>query len=468
MKMGTKSLRGRLMARLAIPLLGLILIDTGISYVFAYRFTNSAYDHWLLDSARSLAAQIKAEGGQPTLRLPREAIEVFEWDEHDRIVYKVANESGQLIIGEAGLASPEPPKEIQRPVFFDGQFEGAPIRGVVIRARPSGTPEPVLIVVAETLKKRNYLATEIIAIALIPQVLLLLSAALLIWSGVTGGLRSLVQVSNDLARKDHRDLSPVPTGDLPREIRPIIVKTNELFDRLAVAMRAQRTFIADAAHQLRTPLAALKLQVESLAREALAPPLRRRIELLRHASDRTIHLSQQLLTLARAEPGFNLEESFVAVDLTQVARETGERWVVKALDAGIKLELDAPASPVMIAGDPTLLSEVVSNLIDNAIRHAPASPTITIRVCSAPDPALIVEDGGPGIAPAATSHIFERFYRASASANEGTGLGLAIVKEIVIAHGGSVSLETRPQFAGTRLTARFVALAPPSGLVPRL
>ncbi len=457
--MTTTSLRGRLLARLAIPLLFLIVLDTGISYLFAYRFANTAYDHWLLDSARSLAAQVKAEEGQATLRLPKEAIEVFEWDELDRIVYKVANNAGQLIIGHAGLDIPEPPKEIQQPMYFNGIFEDAPIRGVVIRARPAGTSEPVFIAVAETLKKRNVLTAEIIVIALIPQMLLLLSAALLIWSGVAGGLRSLIHISTQLDRKDHRDLSPVPIGDIPREIRPIIVKMNELFERLTVALHAQRKFIADAAHQLRTPLAALKLQVESLEREPLSAQLRPRIESLRHASDRTIHLAQQLLTLARAEPGANPDQSFTPVDLAQIARETGERWVLKCLDAGIELELDAPDTPIMIAGDSTLLSELVSNLIHNALRHAPGTTAITIRVGEMPQPSLVVEDTGPGIPVEATSRVFERFYRANASANEGTGLGLAIVQEIVLAHRGSVSIDTRPQYPGTRVTARFIALA---------
>ncbi|MFM9885685.1 MAG: sensor histidine kinase [Burkholderiales bacterium] len=457
--MTTASLRGRLLARLAIPLLFLIVLDTGISYLFAYRFANAAYDHWLLDSARSLASQAKVEDGQATLRLPKEAIEVFEWDELDRIVYKVANDTGQLIIGHGGLDIPEPPKEIQHPMYFNGMFEGAPIRGVVIRARPVGTSEPVFVAVAETLRKRNTLTAEIIVIALIPQVLLLLSAALLIWSGVAGGLRSLVHISTQLERKDHRDLSPVPIGDVPREIRPIMVKMNELFDRLTVALHAQRKFIADAAHQLRTPLAALKLQVESLEREPLSAELRPRIESLRHTSDRTIHLAQQLLTLARAEPGANPDQSFKPVDLAQIARETGERWVLKVLDAGIELELDAPDTPILIAGDSTLLSELVSNLIHNAMRHAPETPTITIRVGAMPAPWLVVEDAGPGIPVEATGRIFERFYRAGAAANEGTGLGLAIVQEIVLAHGGSVSIETRPLYSGTRVTARFVALS---------
>ncbi len=457
---GTNSLRGRLLARLAIPLLLLIGVDTGISYLFAYRFANSAYDYWLLDSARSLASQTKVDSGQAILRLPKEAIEVFEWDEHDRIFYKVANEAGALILGHRGLAVPEPSRDVQRPTYFDGVFEAVPIRGVVIRANPAGSLEPVVIAVAETLNKRHALATEIIAIALIPQVLLLLSAALLIWSGVTGGLRSLVQVSNALGRKDHRDLSPVPTEGVPREIRPIIVKTNELFEWLAIALRAQRKFIADAAHQLRTPLTALRLQVESLEREPLTPALRERMESLRHASDRTIHLAQQLLTLARAEPGFNLGQTFVALDLATVAREAGERWVIKALDAGVALELEAPPRPVMMMGDPTLLSEMVSNLIDNAIRHAPGTATITIRIGSDPAPTLIVEDAGPGIPPEAAGHVFERFYRGSGrAASDGSGLDLAIVREIVQAHGGSVSIDTRPVFTGTRITAQFVALA---------
>ena len=454
------SLRRRLLARLAIPLLALIAADAGLSYVFALRFANSAYDHWLLDSARSLGAQVKAEGGQATLRLPKEALEVFEWDERDRIVYKVSSEAGELIIGQRSLAVPEPPRELQHPAFFEGEFERETIRGVVIRAKPSGIHEPVVIAVAETLHKRNSLAAEILAIVLVPQVLLLLAAALLIWSGITAGLRSLVHVSLDLARKDHRDLSPVPMRDVPQEVQPIIARTNELFGRLAEAMHAQRKFIADAAHQLRTPLSALKLQIESLERERLPEEIRSRIVSLKHAGGRAIHLAQQLLTLARAEPEFDPQRSFADVDLVGVARDVGEQWIPKALEAGVELVLDAPDSPVNLRGDPTLLSELVSNLIDNALRHGRDTRTITLRISGTPRPSLAVEDAGPGIPPQAKDRVFDRFYRVDARSGEGTGLGLAIVKEIVSAHGGTVSIETRPQFAGTRVHAVFPGTAP--------
>jgi len=454
------SLRRGLLARLAIPLLALIVADAGLSYVFALRFANSAYDHWLIDSARSLAAQVKAEGGQATLRLPREALEVFEWDERDRIVYKVSSVTGELIIGQRSLAVPEPSRELQHPAFFEGEFEREPIRGVVIRAKPSGIREPIVIAVAETLHKRKSLAADILAIVLVPQVLLLLAAALLIWSGITAGLRSLVQVSLDLARKDHRDLSPVPMRDVPQEVQPIIARTNELFGRLEEALHAQRKFIADAAHQLRTPLSALKLQLESLERERLPEEIRGRIASLKNAGGRAIHLAQQLLTLARAEPEFDPQRSFADVDLVSVARDTGERWIPKALEAGVELVLDAPDSPVRLTGDPTLLSELVSNLIDNALRHGRDTRTITVRISGTPRPSLAVEDAGPGIPPQAKDRVFDRFYRADAGSGEGTGLGLAIVKEIVSAHGGTVSIETRPQFAGTRVLAVFPAVAP--------
>jgi signal transduction histidine kinase len=291
-------------------------------------------------------------------------------------------------------------------------------------------------------------------------VLLLLAAALLIWSGITAGLRSLVHVSLDLARKDHRDLSPVPMRDVPQEVQPIIARTNELFGRLAEAMRAQRKFIADAAHQLRTPLSALKLQLESLEQERLPEEIRGRIVSLKHVGGRAIHLAQQLLTLARAEPEFDPQRSFTDVDLVSVARDTGEQWIPKALEAGVELVLDAPDSPVSLRGDPTLLSELVSNLIDNALQHGRDTRTITLRVSGTPRPSLAVEDAGPGIPPQAKDRVFDRFYRADARSGEGTGLGLAIVKEIVSAHGGAVSIETRPQFAGTRVHAVFPAAAP--------
>lgn len=449
------SLRRHLITRLAYPLLTLMLIDAGFSYYFALQFANSAYDYWLLDSARSLAAQVKSVDGRASLNLPKEALEVFEFDVRDRVVYQVAYESGALILGQRGLLITKPAQGAREPSFFETTFEREPVRGVALRATPAGVSEPITIAVAETLHKRQGLAAEILIIVLVPQLLLILSAAMLIWSGVTVGLRSLTQVSNELENKGHRDLTAIPTTGIPEEIRPIIAKVNELFGRLNTALFAQRKFIADAAHQLRTPLAAVKLQAENLERQPAPQAVRDQLGALKRATDRAAHLTQQLLTLARAEPEFNPERHFIDIDLVQVVRDAGERMIPEALNVGVELVLVAPDTPVMIKGDPTLVSELVSNLVDNALRYGLGTETVQLQIDCEPEPCITVEDHGAGIASDEIHRVSERFYRSATQTTEGTGLGLAIVKEIAESHGGSISLESRPQFPGLRVRVAF-------------
>lgn len=457
------SLRRHLIVRLSIPLLVLMLIDAGLSYHFALGIARSAFDHWLLDSARSLAAQATTVSGRPALQLPKEALDVFEFDLRDRVLYQVAMESGEVILGEWALRIEKPASASANPAFFESTFNGEPIRGVAVYARPQGADQSLTVAVAETMRKRRDLAAEILLIALVPQLILIACAGMLIWSGVTGGLHSLGRIADALEAKGPRDMSAVPSADVPAEVKPIIGKVNELLSRLTHAMAGQRKFIADAAHQLRTPLAALKLQAENLAHLPASPELRESVDALRRTSARATHLAQQLLTLARAESGVVTVGTVVDADLVEIARECADRHVEAALAAGIELVLDAPARPVMLRGDPTLLGELVLNLLDNAIRYGKGTDTVTVRIEPGPPIAVSVEDHGPGVSREEMPLLLQRFYRGASNAGEGTGLGLAIVREIAEGHGGVIELRSRPEFAGFSVRAVFArSLQPPA------
>ena len=334
-------------------------------------------------------------------------------------------------------------------------MDGATVRGVVIRLRVTGATQDVRIAVAETLQKRQFLAREILAIVLLPQFVLLACTGLLVWSGVTAGLTSLRRVSRDLEGKDHRDLAPVVMEDVPQEIRPIIDRLNELLNRVASMLRHQRNFIADAAHQIRTPLAAVKLQVESLARDDPPARLKPQIEALGRATDRAVHLSQQLLTLARAEPAHNPRDAFIDVELAEIVRASAGPLLPRALQAGMTAEFIASPEHIVMRGDPILLGELVSNLVDNAIRYGRGGTTIIVRLTASPTVTLAVEDDGPGIPLDAIDRVFDRFFRSDQSTPGGTGLGLSIVKEIAETHSAVASIRTRPQFPGTCVVVSF-------------
>ncbi len=450
-----RSLRQRLLRRLLPGLVLLITLGAAFSYFLALGFANQAYDRWLLDSARSLATQVKKQDGKPVFDLGPQAYEVFEWDELDKTYYRVASAAGAVIAGYADL--PVPAGTRDEPLFFDTPYRGGTVRGVRIQVTLGDGVEPVTVAVAETQGKRRVLAEEILPVVLIPQLLLTLLVIWRVWSGVRSGLDSLGSVTRQLARKGHRDLSPLSAEQVPEELRPVVARMNELLARLRHAMESQRNFVAEAAHQLRTPLAGLKLQSENLLRTPTPPDTRESIELLKQTADRAVHLGNQLLTLARAEPQFDATRDFAPVDLVEVARDAGAQWIPRALDAGVDVALHAPDDAVIIPGDATMLGELVSNLVENAVRYGGSPGSVNITVGTGRAPWIAVEDNGPGIPPDKVERVFDRFYRMPDAVHTGSGLGLAIVREIAELHGGSVRIESVPAFAGTRVRVEFGA-----------
>ena len=449
------SLRRHLLSRLLPGLLILIVLSAAFSYFLALGFANQAYDRWLLDSAKSLATQVKLQNGKAVFALSREALEVFEWDEIDKTYYRVSSQSAGLLAGYPDLPVPVFRPDLDEPVFFDQHFRGANVRGVHVRVASGLASELVTITVAETKRKRRALAEDILAVVLLPQIALVFLVIWLVWTGIKSGLHSLVDVTRQLEGKGHRDLSPLSVESVPEEMKPIIGRMNELLARLGQAMESQRNFVAAAAHQLRTPLAGLKLQSDNLLRTTDPDAIRESVLLMKATADRAVHLSNQLLTLARAEPHFNPTRDFTNVDLVGVAREAGAQWIPRALSVNVNIELDAPASAVVIHGDETLLFELVSNLLDNAISYGKKSGCIKITISNHPSPSLTVEDDGPGMTSQAAERAFDRFYRTADASGTGSGLGLAIVKEIAELHGGSATIEILPVFHGTRVHVAF-------------
>jgi two-component system sensor histidine kinase TctE len=451
------SLRRHLLLRLLPGVLTLIIVGAIFSYFMALKFANLAYDRWLLDSAKSLATQVKLLQGQATFHLPREAFEIFEWDEIDKTYYSVSSASTGLLAGYRDLPAPERENTAKEPTFFDAQYRGAAVRGVRIHAATGLETDAVSITVVETTRKRRTLAEDVLTVVLLPQVVLIMLVGWQVSAGVRSGLQSLVDVTQDLEAKGHRDLSPLAVERVPVELKPIVDRMNELLVRLGRAMESQREFVAEAAHQLRTPLAGLKLQSENLLRAQVPDDVRESVLLMKATADRAVHLSNQLLTLARAEPEFNPLRDFVSVDLVSMARDAGAHWIPQALASGVDIELDAPEHAVMIQGNITLLGELVSNLVDNAVRYGAKPGKVKVTVCGDPVPSITVEDDGPGLTPDLARRVFDRFYRTPDATSTGSGLGLAIVKEIAELHGGTASIESLPALNGTRVRVAFPA-----------
>jgi two-component system sensor histidine kinase TctE len=452
----TVSLHRQLMRRLTVPLLILLVLDGFGSYWLALHFSQRAYDAGLYDSARSLAQQVKFVAGRATIDLPREALEIFEWDVLDRTYFAVNSARSGLVLGHRDFPAPaqRPLRELE-PYFYDTVFAGQPVRAVAVRLPAQS--DQITILVGETVAKRNSLTEEVLIAMLVPQLVLALAALFALRVGIRAGLAPLEAVALHIEKRSPRDLRPL--GDIgPAEVRPLTRALNELLGALSAAHTSQRRFIANAAHQLRSPLAALQLQAERALRDSDPATHAQALEHVVVGAGRVAHIARQLLTLARAEPEANAEQRFTEVDLALLAQEVTADWVPEALARRVDLGYEGDQQGALMQGDPQLLRELLANLIDNALRYGRAGGRVTVTAAGGDEPRIAVEDDGEGIPAQWRETVFDRFIRLPGSHGEGCGLGLAIVREIALLHGGTAAIADSA--AGNRVVVSFAARAP--------
>lgn len=450
------SVRRRLIAWLMFPLLSLWLIGALLAYYFVLNFANRVYDGWLLDSAVSLAQQINVNSEKLSADLPAAALRMLDYDSEDRIYYRVVGSDGSVIVERGRI--PDPPALASEPVFYDGQLDDNPVRIAALRVQ--GTAASAQVQIAETLVKRRTLARKILAVMLLPQLLLIATAGALIWYGVGRGLGPLERLRSDILRRSNRDLSALDESHVPAEVAPLVSALNQLLARLEHAVASQNRFIADAAHQLRTPLAGLKTQAELAMREDDPGLMRVALERVHAAVERSVRLVNQLLALAHADHSHERPLPDMPLELSGLARATSAEWVGKALEAGVDLGFETSQEPLYIRGSAELLHELLDNLIDNALRYTPAGGSVTVRVMQHRQGCLLeIEDTGSGIAPAERERVLERFYRGEGAQGEGSGLGLAIVREIANLHDATIELGEGTHSRGTRVSVVFPAAA---------
>lgn len=447
------SLRLILLGRLLPALLILLIAGAATAYWIAWRSATKAYDRALYDTALAIVGQLQPLNGTlPQRPLSAQARAVLLTDKYDRVFYAIRDDaSGANIDGEAAL--PLPSGEMSEALdhegraYYDGALGGIPIRIAALRQEIDGVPMTVLA--GETMVKRNALVREILFGMLLPELLLALVSIAVVWFGIRGGLHPLAALRHELATRSPADLRPVNVV-VPEEVAPVLTEINRLLGRLQHSLDSQRNFVSDAAHQLRTPIAALQAQVEAATQEG--PESASRLAGILAAARRLAHLVDQLLALARAEP--SLPQTQNDIDLQTLARQIAETWLPVAIPRHIDLGFDL--APAHLRGNPLLLQELLGNLVDNALRHTPAGGSVTLS-CGETDREtwLSVEDSGPGVAEHERERIFERFYRSPASTGEGSGLGLAIVREIARQHGGQVEVGQSATLGGARFLVRF-------------
>jgi signal transduction histidine kinase len=448
------SLRRHLTYWLLGPLLLLVAAGSFVSYRIALSAANKAYDSALLDPALAIASHLKANGNQLELDLPSIAIEALRIDTEDRVYYQVLGPRDELIAGTPRL--PAPPEHLHpgEHIYYDATLEG---EGVRIAARGVKVETGTAIVqVAETLIKRDKLVLELLVASTVPQVLIAFAAVALLWLGIGQGLRPLDRLRGEIAARSPRDLRPFSERDKPQEVHSLIAALNQLLSRLNAAIASQQRFIANAAHQLRTPLAGLKTHAELARRQPSTSELRSLLDMIAGETQRTSHLVNQLLTLARAEPGET--QGGQPVNLHEIVGRDVRDWVQRAV--GQNIDLGFELEDAWTLGEPLLLREMAANLLDNALAYTQAGGSVTVRTgVRDGESVLEVEDNGPGIPESEREKVFERFYRVAATGGEGCGLGLSIVSEIAGRHNARVDLGPPAGGRGTLVRVVFPRLA---------
>ena len=473
-----RSLFGEILDWMLTPLLLLWPISLVLTWLVAQGIAGRPFDRGLEYNVQVLAQLVRHNGQQVMFNLPQPAREILRADDADLVYYQVLGPRGEFISGERDF--PHPPEE-EKPLtgevrLRDDDMRGANVRVAYVWVRVE-MPEAryALVQVAETLEKRSVLATEIIKGVMLPQFVILPLAVLLVWLALARGIQPLNQLEERIRQRKPDDLSPLDDRVVPLEVAPLVSSINDLLMRLKESIATQKRFLADAAHQLKTPLAGLRMQADLAQREgASALELTQSLQHIGRASMRATHTVNQLLSLARAESGgANLARQ--PCNLVELVTEVIQESLPRALDRHIDLGYEGVAADyagVWVSGNRTLLKELFRNLIDNAIHYTPSSEVqpgvVTVRVLADRFSGVAVfqvEDTGPGIPPSERELVFQPFYRALGTDADGSGLGLPIVLEIAHQHSATVTVDEAHhgrQPPGACFTVRFAQTVPAS------
>jgi two-component system sensor histidine kinase TctE len=406
--------------------------------------------------AIALGERIRSSGDAVVFDLPGAAEQVLRTDKYDIIYYSLRRPDGSPLAGDPGL--PPIPRGQQAEdgvIAYDGLYREQPIRVIALLVPCGG--QICTVQVAETTNKRSRLARNIVLSSLVPELLIAALTLALVWFGVKRGLEPLEDLSSEIRARSARDLRPIDPGHAPDEARPLVGALNQLFGQVAGASSNQQRFLANAAHQLRTPLAGLQAHTEIALAQGVPEENRAQLEQVHRATIRTARLANQLLALARAEPGGTRVDS-ARVSLRAVVEDAADEWVHRAMEKEIDLGFEL--ADVDAQGDALLLREALVNLIHNALEYTPAGGRVTVRTGWRDKggnnrPFLEVEDDGPGIPAAERDKVLERFYRVAGTAGTGSGLGLSIVQEIAAAHRAQIEIGAGEGGRGCRVGLTF-------------
>ena len=450
------SLRQQLLKWVLVPMVILLLLNIALVYKFGRDSANRRHDRFLLDASKILLDQLYTKAGRVEFDIHSGALNMLNRDEADQVYYSLSDLRREYQFGSPDLpASPEKPGAT--PLYYLANYAGHPVRMMAaLLPEPDVPGGQVVVVVAKTLKLYHERSQEWVWRVLPAQFFLVVFMGIMVWWGVGRGLRPLLQVRDEVASRSSRDLRPLEEKKVVAEVRPLIRGFNNLLARLDESLTQQKRFVADAAHQLHTPIAGLKAQAELALQLDDPAETRHSLQQMHTATVQTAHLVRQLLSLARAEPEAQKHDIASQLDWVALVKQTTTNWVQTALQKNIDLGFEAADATFAMPGNGFLLVEMLNNVIDNALRYTPDNGRVTVRVMRGTERLLIeVEDNGKGIPEDQRERVFERFYRVLGSNQTGCGLGLAIVREIALRHGGEVAIQKGAGGLGTLVTLGF-------------
>jgi len=443
------------------PLLFVWPVSIAVTQYFANTVAAYPYDQVLREQVTAIARQVKIQDGRITVSFPGSARALLRSDEVDQVYFHVVQRNGKHVLGDEELpiapdvlSQPDDPGEV---FFRDAEVNGQDMRIAYqyVTDESLSRDRWVIVEVGETLEKRGQLANRIVASVIVPQFVIIPLAVILVWFGLSQGLRPLRRLRSRIEARRPGDMSEISARGVPDDLVPLLDAFNALIGRTRKNMQAQQRFIADAAHQLRTPLAGLKMQAQLAQRETDPEALRLALTNVATGVDRSNRLVSQMLALARAEALD--QQTLQRIELTDLVRQLAGDWFDRAIDRGIDFGFEAEEDAA-IPGNEFLVREMISNLIDNALRYTPAGGRVTVSVISLGDFVIVeVADTGMGISEADAELVFEPFYRVDDSHSEGSGLGLAIVRQIADLHRANIALRPNPEGRGTVARVVFPA-----------
>ena len=462
------SIRSQLLRWVLLPMLLLILLDSTVLYHYANKLMQDSLDSELVATADEIGEFLAANSKNKVTELDEDARQDLLKNPTDKTFYNVLDASGNILAGELELKQINTKHNLllsTKPKFYDSILNKQKIRVARVAASIviAGKELNLYIQVAETLNKRTQLREKILAWILVPQIILIITASLLLWVGIKKSLNPLLMIDSALTQLNAQDLMPILVSNVPKEVSKLVNSLNGLIFRLNQAMLSQNRFIADAAHQLRTPLAGIRAQVELCDKTQEVAEIRHRLCKVSLSTERLIHLVNQLLVLAKNLPEAAHLVNFKEIDLVGLVKNILLDFESHADNKNIELSYLGLNEQANILGEAARLYDLVYNLIDNAIRYTPSAGKVIVGVSiEGKHIHLTVEDNGVGIAKSEQDSIFERFYRSQQSVEFGTGLGLAIVKEIANLHNATIKVQSYTDseakasgIIGTKITIIF-------------